>query len=238
MENAIFGQSKLKYAMRVFGIENVTWTDLFLVTGITVSSILASVLTGDTDPVGIVAAVAGVVNVVLVAKGSISNYIFGIVSVSLYAFISFRAGIYGTAALNALYFLPMQFVGWYAWRKRGNGDGGSSAVSGRRMNIRQRLVWSAVTAASVVVAAIVLRQIGGMQPWKDASVTVLQVIAMFLMVKAYMEQWILWIAVNIIYVAIWGVFLSKGEPHAAIMLTMWGFYLLNSFNGLRNWLKM
>lgn len=235
---AIFGDvNYYGTEMKIFNVHNITWIDVFLVAGIAVSSVLASVFTGETDLVGIVAAVAGVVNVVLVAKGSIANYVFGIVSVSLYAFISFKAGLYGTAAMNALYFLPMQFIGWYTWRRRGSRED-ESVVCGRRMNARQRILWSAVSVVSVIAAAIILKQVGGTQPWKDSSVTVLQIIAMFLMVKAYMEQWVLWIAVNVIYVAIWGVFLSKGEPHAAIMLTMWGFYLLNSFNGLRNWLKM
>lgn len=93
--------------------------DLFLIAGVIVCNAIYSVLTGSLDPVGSGASVAGVVCVVLVAKGSIWNYLFGVVNVTLYAVISWKAALYGDAALNALYYLPMQFIGWWQWRKRG-----------------------------------------------------------------------------------------------------------------------
>jgi nicotinamide mononucleotide transporter len=58
------------------------------------------------------------------------------------------------------------------------------------------------------------------------------------MALAFMEQWVLWIITNIVSVVMWVVFLSKGEPHAAVMVIMWSFYLLNSINGLRVWLRL
>ena len=87
--------------------------DWFLIIGVIVTNIVYSFLTGTLDVVGSVASVAGVLCVVLVAKGSIWNYLFGIVNVSLYALISYKADLYGDAALNALYYVPMQFIGWW-----------------------------------------------------------------------------------------------------------------------------
>lgn len=62
--------------------------DLFLIAGVILCNAIYSVLTGTFDPVGSAASVAGVACVVLVAKGSIWNYLFGLVNVSLYALIS------------------------------------------------------------------------------------------------------------------------------------------------------
>lgn len=91
--------------------------DWFLISGVIISNLLYSVLSGNVDVVGSVAGIAGVLCVVLVAKGSIWNYLFGIVNVSLYAYISYKAALYGDAALNAFYYVPMQFIGWWQWRK-------------------------------------------------------------------------------------------------------------------------
>ena len=101
--------------------------DWFLIAGVIVSNVLYSVLSGDMDVVGSVASIAGVLCVVLVAKGNIWNYLFGIINVSMYAYISYKASLYGDAGLNAFYYVPMQFIGWWQWRKRGstccrNGD--------------------------------------------------------------------------------------------------------------------
>ena len=83
--------------------------DWFLIIGVIASNILYSILSGNIDFVGSVASIAGVLCVVLVAKGSIWNYLFGVVNVSMYAYISYKAALYGDAALNALYYFPMQF---------------------------------------------------------------------------------------------------------------------------------
>ena len=93
--------------------------DICLIIGIGVMNVLYSVFSGTVDVIGSVTGIAGVLCVVLVAKGSIWNYLFGLANVSLYAYVSFKAGLYGDAALNALYYLPMQFVGWWQWRRRG-----------------------------------------------------------------------------------------------------------------------
>ena len=68
--------------------------------------------------------------------------------------------------------------------------------------------------------------------------TIVSIIAMLLMVNAYMEQWILWILVNLVSVFIWLQFTIAHEPHAALMLIMWLFYTANSINGYRVWLKL
>ena len=59
-----------------------------------------------------------------------------------------------------------------------------------------------------------------------------------LMALAFMEQWVLWIITNVISVAMWCICLARGEAHAAVMVIMWVFYLLNSLNGFRVWLAL
>jgi nicotinamide mononucleotide transporter len=58
------------------------------------------------------------------------------------------------------------------------------------------------------------------------------------MALAFMEQWALWIITNVISVAMWSICVARGEAHAGVMVIMWVFYLLNSINGLRVWLKL
>lgn len=222
----------------------LSYYDWFLITGVIVSNIIYSVLTGEIDLIGSVAAVAGVLCVVLVAKGSIWNYLFGLVNVSLYAYISYEASLYGDAGLNALYYLPMQFIGWWQWRKRGaavseaEADGRGVQVKARRFNFRQRILLASGCAAAVVATGFLLQYLGDPQPFKDSTTTVLSIVAQALMALAFMEQWVLWIITNIVSVVMWVVCVARGEAHAAVMVIMWSFYLLNSINGLRVWLRL
>ena len=216
--------------------------DWFLIIGVIASNIVYSLLSGDVDPVGSIAAIAGVLCVVLVAKGSIWNYLFGLVNVTMYAYIPYKTSVYGDAALNALYYLPMQFIGWWQWRKRGaamsESEGKDVQVKARRFTWRQRAILAAGCTIAVIAGGFLLRYLNDPQPFKDSTTTVLSIVAQALMALAFMEQWVLWIITNIVSVVMWVVFLSKGEPHAAVMVIMWSFYLLNSINGLRVWLRL
>lgn len=218
--------------------------DWFLIAGVVVSNVVYSLLTGTMDVLGSMAAITGVLCVVLVAKGSIWNYLFGLVNVSLYAYISYKASLYGDAALNALYYLPMQFIGWWQWRRRGAamsaaeaGDSGVQ-VKARRFTWKQRAILFLGCAVAVVAVGFLLKHVGDPQPFKDSTTTVLSIVAQMLMALAFMEQWALWIITNIVSVVMWCVCVSRGEAHAGVMVIMWVFYLLNSINGLRVWMKL
>ena len=222
----------------------LTAYDWFLIAGVIVTNIIYSALTGTMDVVGSIAGITGVLCVVLVAKGSIWNYAFGLVNVSLYAWISYKAALYGDAGLNALYYLPMQFIGWWQWRKRGaamsegESAGDGVQVKARRLDWSQRVLLVLGCFAAVTAVGFLLKYLGDPQPFKDSATTVLSVVAQALMALAFMEQWALWIITNVISVIMWGVCVLRGEAHAEVMVIMWVFYLLNSINGFRVWLKL
>lgn len=218
--------------------------DWFLIIGVIASNILYSALSGNVDIVGSIAGISGVLCVVLVAKGSIWNYLFGLINVSMYAYISYKASLYGDAALNALYYLPMQFIGWWQWRKRGAGlskteaEGKVGLVQARRFDWKQRFAGAAFCAAAVIICGFVLKYFGDPQPFKDSTTTVLSIVAQALMALAFMEQWFLWIITNVVSVIMWAICGARGEAHAGVMVIMWSFYLLNSINGLRVWIGL
>lgn len=218
--------------------------DWFLIAGVIASNVIYSVMTGTLDVVGSLAGITGVLCVVLVAKGSIWNYLFGLVNVSLYAYISYKASLYGDAVLNAFYYVPMQFIGYWQWRKRGaavsqaEADGKGVQVKARRFTWGQRILLALGCTAAVVAGGFILRHFGDPQPFKDSTTTILSIVAQALMALAFMEQWALWIITNIVSVVMWCICVARGEAHAGVMVIMWVFYLLNSINGLRVWLKL
>lgn len=222
----------------------LTGYDWFLILGVIITNIIYSALTGTMDVLGSVAGITGVLCVVLVAKGSIWNYAFGLVNVSLYAWISYKAALYGDAGLNALYYLPMQFIGWWQWRKRGaaisesESAGEGVQVKARRLDWSQRVLLALGCFAAVTAVGFLLKYLGDPQPFKDSATTVLSIVAQALMAWAFMEQWALWIITNVISVVMWSVCVLRGEAHAGVMVIMWVFYLLNSINGFRVWLKL
>ena len=116
------------------------------------------------------------------------------------------------------------------------GDG--VQVKARRLDVLQRIYLALGCFAAVTLVGFVLKYLGDPQPFKDSATTVLSIVAQALMALAFMEQWALWIITNVISVVMWGVCVVRGEAHAGVMVIMWVFYLLNSINGLRVWLKL
>lgn len=182
---------------------------------------------------GAVAGVAGLTCNVLCAKRNIWNYLFGLINVTLYAYIAYLNRIYGDVALNLIYYLPMQFIGFFSWRKKRAVE--EDLVVSRRMSTRNRLIMLVLSAALVIGAGYVLKAVNDPQPFKDSATTVLSIIAMVLMVMAYMEQWYLWIFVNALAVIMWIILYVKGGEASAEMIIMWTFFLINSIYGFIVW---
>lgn len=227
--------------MNIFSKGTLSTFDWFLISGVVFFNILHSTLVNELDVIGSLASVSGVICVVLAAKRSMSNYLFGVINVSLYAYISYEAGIYGDFFLNAFYYLPMQFIGWFMWMKnRGGYDSKGkldfTLVKTKSMSLRNRVLLGLFCLIAVLLIGALLQQYtSDTHPYKDSFTTVLSIVAMFLMVRKYMEQWFLWCMVNIVSIIMWAYVWYAGDIHAALMVIMWVFYLANSINGLRIW---
>ena len=187
--------------------------------------------------IGLTASITGMICVVLVAKGKVANYYFGVVNVLLYAYIAYQSKYYGEVSLNLLYYFPAQFVGLYYWKKNEKENKGKKTVQVLSMTAFQKIVWGSIVLVGVVLYYFVLRMWGGELPLADSASTVLSVFAMILMVKRLTEQWILWIAVDVISIYLWlTVFLEKGNNVS--MLVMWSAFLVNAIYGYYNWKRM
>jgi len=192
-----------------------------------------SVYWGDTVW-GIISAVTGVMYTILAGKGKLSAYLFGVVNCVLYAWISFGAGLYGETILNGLYYLPMMFVGFFAWKR--NMDGQTNEVRKRHMTFLGRMWLLAAVLASTAAFGFVLKYMGDALPFVDSFTTVASVIAMIVSVKRYSEQWWIWLGVNALSVYMWWTRFAAGVDSMAT-LVMWLVYLINGIVIMIKWEK-
>ena len=181
---------------------------------------------------GIVSATTGVACVVCTGKGKLSAYLFGIVNVALYAIISYQAKYFGEVMLNAIYYFPMQFYGFYVWNKHMNRE--THEVVKKKMSIKGRFGLLFGTAFATFLYGLVLRALGGALPFVDALSTVASVVAMMISVKMYMEQWIIWIVVDVVTIMMWVVAFARGNESVATLL-IWVVYLVNAIIMYRKW---
>jgi nicotinamide mononucleotide transporter len=134
--------------------------------------------------------------------------------------------------LNAIYYFPMQFYGFYVWNKHMNRE--THEVVKKKMSIKGRFGLLFGTAFATFLYCLVLRALGGALPFVDALSTVASVVAMMISVKMYMEQWIIWIVVDVVTIMMWVVAFARGNESVATLL-MWVVYLVNAIIMYRKW---
>lgn len=242
--------------------KSMNWFEIGLLLAILSLAIISFVIKGDFGTnawIAAIAAILGVFCVVLGAKGSLANWFFGIVEAFLHIYICFCTHIYGDMLQRLFYNLPMQFIGFKSWKKRTRKDG-TATIHTRYMNNRQR--W--ITLASVVVGTIVLGvfliyfgpwMIGVLtdifpdmkfktlkmdydstsQLWLDSFTTVMSIITMIVSVKAFVEQWYMWLIINIAYIAMW---LMSDSVFSFMTVSKYCVYLVNSVYGIYMWNKL
>ena len=229
------------------------WFSAFILIGMAVVTVVVTAIkfrTADSGRamllISAFGSLMGVLCTVLVANGRILNFLFGILDVSIYGAMCLVGTRYGNAALHLLYFLPMQFVGYFQWKKRGAHE--EKKVQARRLTGKQWLLYGSIflvglVAAYFILAALDKTEAAGVVKWLvflDAFSMMCNILGQYLLSTAYMEQWFFWIAVNVSTILMW-VFTLRQNPDtafASIYIVKYSFYLLNSLNGLRIWLKL
>lgn len=176
------------------------------------------------------AAICGIFCVVLCAKGKKSQYIWGLFNVIGYIIIAFINKYYGEVMLNALYYLPSQFIGYYLWNRHENKE--TFDVEGKKLNFKKTILLLLGTTILIILYKLVLDLLGGNNTILDSASTIISIVANSLMLFRYREQWLLWIIIDMITVIMW--LLVKDF----VMVTMWFVYLVNAFYGYINWTKM
>lgn len=206
----------------------IVWLIVFTAIGVLFTFISKDSLFGFT------VFITGVLCVVLTAKGKLMSYVFGMYNTFGYAYLAYINGLFGEVMLNLLFFVPMNFVGFYMWKK--NFQGGKLAM--RQMELRGMLLVGAVCISGFLLLGFGLSFLPGQNsPYIDALTTVLSVVATILMVRRFKEQWLVYIVLNIFTVLLWGIRTADGSSEGPLMIVMWSAYLLNAAYGYYNWNK-
>ena len=229
------------------------WFNTFILVGMAVVTVVVTAIKfQDTESgramlvISAFGSLMGVLSTVCAANGRILTFLFGLIDVTIYGVMCLIGTRYGNAALHLLYFLPMQFIGYFQWKKRGAHD--EAKVKARRLDRKQWLIYGSIflvglVAAYFILAALDKTEAAGVVKWlvmMDAFSMMCNILGQYLLSTAYMEQWIFWIGVNVSTILMWVLTLRQdpGSAFATIYVVKYSFYLLNSLNGLRIWLNL
>jgi len=174
-----------------------------------------------------VAVITGFLCIYLAAKESIYNWPISIISVVGYAFLFFRAAMYGDMTLQ-VYFLMTAFYGWYFWIKKKQEK--HRPVS--KLKIHQWLIVILFIALlSFLLGWFMDHYTNSNVPYADGFCTSVSFVAQFLLTRKVLENWLLWTFVNICYVPL---FIYKNLNLSALLYIV---LIVIAFKGYLDWRK-
>jgi len=148
------------------------------------------------SPLEGIAAAFGIVSVYLSTRQNIWSWPTAIINVALYSIVFYNGRLYGQMGLQAIY-LVLSIYGWYQWL---HGGAEKTELRVSRASPRLLALLAATNLVAWVVLAAVLRRTDAALPWLDALLTTTSLVAQWMMTRKILQNWILWIAVDIVYV--------------------------------------
>ncbi|MFK4294274.1 nicotinamide riboside transporter PnuC [Bacillus sp. RC250] len=176
----------------------------------------------------IFASVMGIINVWLLAREKVSNFLFGMITVAVFLYIFTTQGLYALAVLAAFQFI-FNVYGWYYWIACSGEEKVKPTV---RLDLKGWIIYILfILVAWIGWGYYQVRYLESTSPYLDALNAVLGLVAQFMLSRKILENWHLWILYNIVSIVI---YISTG---LYVMLVLAIINLFLCIDGLLEWKK-
>lgn len=181
------------------------------------------------SPLEICAVAFGLVSVYLSTRENIWSWPTAIVNVGLYTALFFREKLYADMGLQVIFGI-LSLYGWYEWLYGGENR---TELHVSRLDRRTGVVLLVIGAVtSLALGSFLDRNTDAALPWLDATLSVFSLIAQWMMTRKILENWLLWIALDVVYVAMF-VFLK----HLYLTAFQYAVFLALATAGHVQWLR-
>ena len=182
--------------------------------------------------------VTGVIYIILEIRQKNSMWYVGILTSIAAMWVFFRQDLYASFGLNT-YYLITAIIGLWQWRKDKEKISQNSPETGsnekeihlNRLPWKTALISLIITIAGTFLLAEVMIRFENPMSYIDSAVTVLSAVASWWLVKAYLQQWWLWIAADLMSTILCA---TQGLWW---MTALYALYTLSAFYGLYHWKK-
>ncbi len=172
------------------------------------------------------AAVFGAIAVYLSTKENIWSWPTAIINVGLYTIVFYQSRLYADMGLQVVY-LTLSIYGWYNWLHGGEQHTvlHVSRAAPRTLAVLALLV----VAGAIALGTTLYTRTNAALPFLDSALVATSLAAQWLMTRKVLENWLLWIAVDVVYVP---MFISRGLIATAILYAV---FLVLAVLGYTSW---
>ena len=180
--------------------------------------------------------VTGVIYIILEIRQKNSMWYVGILTSIAAMWVFFRQDLYASFGLNT-YYLITSIIGLWQWKRdkdiistdKTDESGNKDIIHLNRLNWKTVAASALITIAGTVLLAEIMLKLENPMSYIDSAVTVLSAVATWWLVKAYLQQWWLWIAADLMSTILC---LTQGLWWMSLLYAL---YTLSAFYGLYHW---
>jgi nicotinamide mononucleotide transporter len=207
----------------------------------------------DLSYIEAVGTIFGLMCIWYASREKIINYLYGLINVVLFCIIFYQIQLYANMLLQ-IYFFVINIYGWYAWSRQSSDN--TAVLKVRWMSKTKSILTIVIAIACIIVLAMFINPIfysltkSGVYiinlmgtniavpplipdpyPLLDSTVTILSLIAMVLMTRKYVENWIIWVIINVLSIILYSM---QGVYFMALEYFILTFIAVN---GTVNWIR-
>ena len=161
----------------------------------------------------LVAGAFTIASVVYSKKNNVLVFPTGMICTAIFVYLLLKWGLLGDMIINGYYFI-MSIYGWYIWTRKKDGK---TVIPISKTTKKQHLISLGIFIITFVFVFIVYAAFDKFNHWSaylDTVTTALFFVAMWLMAKRKIENWIYWIIGDIITVPL---YFYKGLTFSSIL---------------------
>lgn len=175
-----------------------------------------------------IATILGIINIYFGIKEKAMFWVLAVVGSSIYFFVYADAGVYAFMFLQ-LYYIGLGIYGLFYWL-RGGEDKKKITVS--NIPRKQIPIFIAIFAILYTTISLILIKFTDSKiPFVDAFITSGSIIALYMMMKKYIDNWFIWITLDV--VTIIAFFYQK----LYVTIVLFILYLIFAIVGYKQWKK-
>lgn len=172
----------------------------------------------------------GLAYILLEYKASLWLWLVAFVMQSLDVVLYYQHGLYADCGME-FYYIAMTVYGYINWKYLKNKDDKPRTVT--HFEHRYILPWTVATLALWgLIYFLLVRFTDSRVPLTDSLTTALSFVGCWALARKYLEQWLIWIVVDVITCAL---YFYKGIPFKA---SLYGLYVIIAVAGYIKWRKM
>ena len=174
----------------------------------------------------IIAVATGLLSVWYSKKINVLVFPIGIISVLLYVFIFIKNGLFANAVINFIYFAISVF-GWWNWKRQKSNDESLKSEDELKvttLNKKESVIVSTILLMSLLAISIFVPK--SLSIRLDYFTSILGLIAMWLTSIKKVENWIFYLAADIILIPLCiynGLYLTSVQYVAYTILAIMGY---------------